>query len=127
MNNIHDSKGSLSMKTILGSLLMLSLVGTAATASTAPGRGAEQRVAIKVTSEGFEPATVKVKAGRLVVLVVTRTTDKTCIKEFVIAQRKIRESLPLDRAVEIRFTPKKAGTLRYACGMDMLAGKVVVQ
>jgi plastocyanin domain-containing protein len=41
-------------------------------------------------------------------------------------ERKIHEPL-LNRAVEIRFTPRKAGTLRYACGMDMIAGEVVVE
>jgi plastocyanin domain-containing protein len=29
--------------------------------------------------------------------------------------------------VEITFTPEKAGTLTYACGMDMIKGTVVVQ
>ncbi len=30
-------------------------------------------------------------------------------------------------SVVIRFTPQKPGELRYACGMDMLAGTVVVR
>jgi plastocyanin domain-containing protein len=115
------------MKTMLGSVLLLTLLAGAAMARAVPSRSAEQRVAIQVTGQGFVPATVKVKAGRPVVLVVTRTTDKTCAKEIVIGERKIHERLPLNRAVEIRFTPRKAGTLRYSCGMDMIAGKVVVE
>jgi len=115
------------MKSILAGLLALAIAGTAFTAGAAPARGAEQRIAIRVTNKGFEPATVKVKAGQPVVLVVTRTTDKTCAKEIVIKEQKVHRPLPLDRAVEIRFTPKKPGTFRYACGMDMLSGKVVVQ
>src|SRR5262245_32659433 len=111
------------MKTVVAAMMALAVLGCAG----APGKSAEQRVAIRVTGDGFEPSTVHVKAGQPVVLVVTRTTDKTCAKEIVIEERKIRAPLPLDRAVEIRFPPRKAGTLRYACGMDMLTGKVVVQ
>ena len=40
---------------------------------------------------------------------------------------KIRKPLPLGQPVEIVFTPKKAGTLRYACAMDMIAGEIVVE
>jgi len=29
--------------------------------------------------------------------------------------------------VEISFTPSRASELRYACGMDMIAGKIVVE
>jgi len=39
----------------------------------------------------------------------------------------ISRPLPLGKAVDVRFTPKKTGTLRYACAMDMIAGELVVQ
>jgi plastocyanin domain-containing protein len=29
--------------------------------------------------------------------------------------------------VEVSFTPKKAGPVRYSCGMDMIAGVLTVQ
>jgi plastocyanin domain-containing protein len=111
------------------SLLLLSLfvsgqvLAAPAVAATKP----EQRVTIKVTSKGFEPATIRVKAGRPTVLVVTRMTDKTCVTELVIKDRKIHQSLPLNRAVEIRLGPEKAGRLRFACGMDMVSGTLVVE
>ena len=115
------------MRYTMGGMALLAIVATVPAADATPSRPAEQRVAIRVTNKGFEPSTVKVEAGRPVVLVVTRTTEKTCAKEIVIQERKIHQALPLNRAVEIRFTPQKRGTLRYACGMDMIAGKVVVQ
>lgn len=85
------------------------------------------RVAIAVTEKGFEPADVTVPAGRPVTLVVTRKTDRTCAKELVIADRGIHQDLPLGQAVEVRFTPDSAGVIRYACGMDMLSGRVIVK
>jgi plastocyanin domain-containing protein len=111
----------------LALLLPLALLTTGTPASASGPKGAEHRIPIVVTSNGFEPALIPVKAGQPVVLVVTRTTDRTCVKEFVIADRKIKKALPLNRAVEIRFTAVKPGTVRFACGMDMVAGKLVVE
>lgn len=113
--------------TILLLLLSLSLNGQAPAAAAPRGAGAEQRVKIRVTARGFEPATIRLKAGVPTVLVVTRTTDRTCATELVIPSRKIRQELPLKRAVEIRLGPEKAGRLRFACGMDMVSGVLVVQ
>jgi plastocyanin domain-containing protein len=116
------------MKTIIP-LLLLSLfaIGQAPAAPASRAAKAEQRVTIKVTSKGFEPATIRLKAGVPTVLVVTRMTDKTCATELVIKDRKIRQSLPLKRAVEIRLGAEKAGRLRFACGMDMVSGTLVVE
>jgi len=86
-----------------------------------------QRVDMKVTSEGFVPAEVKVKKGHPVELVVTRTTDRTCAKQIVIKDAGISQDLPLDRAVTVAFTPGKSGKLRYACSMDMIAGVLLVE
>ena len=94
---------------------------TAATAS--PG----QPIAITVTEDGFEPAEVHVAQGVPVTLVVTRKTDKTCATEFVMKSEGIHQPLPLNQPVTIAFTPKEKGLLRYACGMDMYAGKVIVE
>ncbi len=84
------------------------------------------RVAIQVTEDGFVPASVTVPAGKPVTLVVTRTTDNTCATTMVMKAMNIRQKLPLNEAVEVTFTPKEPGTLDYACGMDMVKGKVVV-
>ena len=114
------------MKGILLSFVGLSLLAGCAAVSQ-KGAPDEGRVAIAVTEKGFEPATVTVAVGKPVTLVVTRRTTKTCITEFVMAEKGIKQDLPLGQAVEITFTPDKPGELRYACGMDMLAGKVVAR
>jgi plastocyanin domain-containing protein len=82
---------------------------------------------MEVTGEGFVPALVKVKAGQPVKLVVTRKTDRTCATEIVIKEFGINKPLPLNQPVEITFTPIKAGKLRYACAMDMIAGVIIVE
>lgn len=99
-----------------------------AAASSQVGRpGAAQTVTIEVTSDGFMPAQATVKAGRPVTLVVTRKVERTCASEIVLKEYGISRPLPLGQAVEITFTPRKAGPIRYACAMDMIAGTLTAQ
>jgi len=96
---------------------------------TADGAGgaADGVIAIAVTEDGFEPATVTVAVGQPVRLVVTRKTTKTCATELVMKEHNINQPLPLDTPVEITFTPTQTGELNYACAMDMYKGKVIVK
>jgi plastocyanin domain-containing protein len=86
-----------------------------------------QTVKVTVSDRGFVPAEIQVERGRPVTLLVTRETDATCAKEIVIADAGVRKELPLHEEVEVTFTPEKKGELRYACGMDMIAGKLEVR
>lgn len=88
--------------------------------------GEPRTVQIAITSNGFEPSRVKVTTGEPLRLVVTRKTDDTCAKEIVIPEEHLRADLPLDRPVTLRFTPMRAGELRYACGMNMVTGVIEV-
>lgn len=101
--------------------------------SSSTGRSAASdpsRIAITVSEKGFEPDPIKVAAGRPVTLVFTRNTDQTCAKEIVVTLdggKKIDRPLPLNTPVELVATFPKAGTLSYACGMDMMKGTIVVE
>ena len=88
---------------------------------------AARTIEIVVTSDGFTPAEVKAKAGEPVRLVVTRKTDRTCAKEIVIRDLGVNQPLPLDKPVTVEITPQKAGKVRFACAMDMIAGTLVVE
>jgi plastocyanin domain-containing protein len=114
-------------------LLAALAMGALPAAARAEGAGQPGRVAsaaaaheIAVTSDGFVPATIRVKRGEPVKLVVTRKTERTCAKEIVIKDYAIHQPLPLDKPVTVQFTPKKSGQVRYACGMDMIAGVLIV-
>jgi plastocyanin domain-containing protein len=93
------------------------------TAKTEKGRTVE----LSVTDKGFEPDSITVKKGEPLHLVVTRKTDQTCATSIDIKDAGIRKDLPLNKAVAIDFTPEKAGQIRYACGMGMLAGVLLVE
>ena len=118
------------MKRSVWLLGMLGVVGVVAAGCGGTGGGAGgagTRLELAVTERGFEPSEVQAKKGIPLTLVVTRKTDATCAKEIVIADQNIRKDLPLNQAVELTFTPGNSGEMRYVCGMDMIAGKIVVQ
>jgi plastocyanin domain-containing protein len=115
------------MKANVVTLLVVVLGVSGCASKSEPTRQSDGAIAIAVTEKGFEPAVVRVPAGKPVTLVVTRKTDRTCAKEIVIAEENVKKDLPLGEPVEISFTPRQAGEIRYACGMDMLSGKVIVE
>jgi plastocyanin domain-containing protein len=84
-----------------------------------------KRIDITITADGFTPASVTAEPNVAIELVFTRTTDNTCANEVVIPDLKIKKPLPLKEPVSIVFTPK--GETTFACGMNMLKGKVVVK
>jgi plastocyanin domain-containing protein len=84
-------------------------------------------VEMKVTRNGFEPALVRASKGKLLELVVTRTTDETCVTEIVIPEAGLNVPLPLGKPVKIAFTPQREGRLRFACAMGMFPGTIEVR
>ena len=91
--------------------------------ATAPAKTIE----VSVTDNGFEPQRITAKKGQPLRLVITRKTDHTCAKEVQIKDAGISKKLPLNVPVEIELTPGKSGQLRYACGMDMISGLLVIE
>jgi len=109
---------------LAAAFLLLTLPALAAEPAK-PAAGAT--VAMKVTADGFEPDQVPARKGQPLTLVITRTTDKTCATEIVVKDYGVHTPLPLDKAVSVTFTPTRSGQVRFACGMDMIGGVVIVQ
>jgi plastocyanin domain-containing protein len=92
-----------------------------------PATGARV-VELKVTEDGFVPGNVTLKKDEPVKFVVTRTTDATCATELLIAGTDIKADLPLNKPVEIAWTPTKAGQVKFGCAMDMMvSGMLLVE
>ncbi len=89
--------------------------------------GGARDVEVAVTDKGFEPSRIEVKKGDVVTLVVTRKSDQTCATEMVVADRGIRQALPLNQPVRLAIGPIESGEVTFVCGMDMLKGSVVAQ
>jgi plastocyanin domain-containing protein len=92
---------------------------------TAPVQ-APRRIELKVTDDGFQPGNVTVKKAVPLVLAVTRTTDATCATELLIEGTDINTPLPLNKQVEIAWTPTTAGSVKFGCAMDKMIGGVLL-
>ena len=115
------------LTSLIGSL-SLAFTGAAA-ADTAPAE-TPKRIEISVTTSGFNPDHISVPAKTPLTLVFTRKTDQGCTKSVVLALedgKKVEYKLPLGKPVEVGVTFPRAGTLTYACNMDMVRGTIVVQ
>src|SRR5207253_2796635 len=111
-------------------VLLLPLAFLAGVVRADPPAAKPPRFEIAVTRSGFEPGSITVPAKKPVTLVFTRKTDATCAKSIVLTLddgKTIERELPLDKPVEIAATFPKAGTLGYACSMQMTKGTIVVQ
>lgn len=85
-------------------------------------------IEMKVTEDGFQPGNVTLKKGEPVKFIVTRVTDATCATELLIADTDIKAELPLNKPVEIAWTPTKAGQVKFGCAMDMMvSGMLLVE
>jgi plastocyanin len=85
-----------------------------------------QTATVEVNSNGFGPSILKLKAGVPAKVTFVRKTDETCAKEVVIKEYNIDRKLPLNEPVTVEFTPRK-GEFTFACGMDMIKGKLIVE
>jgi plastocyanin domain-containing protein len=89
--------------------------------------GEVQKFEVKITDSGYEPDSLTMKANEPAEITFIRTTDGTCGTEVVFPVQKIKENLPLNRPVTVKFTPKAGEKISFTCGMGMLTGAVVAQ
>lgn len=107
-------------------ILIFSAVGFSLSAH-AVDSAKPQVVNVSVTENGFEPSSIDVKPGEPVVLKVTRKTDSTCAKQVQLPSKKIKKDLPLNKTVSIVLGTLEKGEVRFACGMNMVSGVILVK
>ncbi len=105
----------------------LAITLTIFTLNTAYAKDSTQEISLQVTEKGFEPSEIKVKPGTHVLLKVTRKTEATCATQIQMKEKKIKKELPLNKEVAVDLGTLKNGDVRFACGMDMVSGHVVVE
>jgi plastocyanin domain-containing protein len=97
-----------------------------ASATAAAGAGGVQEMTIVVRG-GYDPASVRVRRGAPVRLIFDRQETSSCSEEVVIPAFGIKRFLPAHRKTVVEFTPEKAGTYEFTCGMSMLRGQLTVE
>lgn len=110
-------------------LILVGLVGCGKSTSTTAPNGAVSTGGrqVQVTGSGFVPSTIQVSVAEPCTLMVTRTTDMTCARNFVMPMYGIDQPLPLNHPVQIVFTPTQAGNIPFSCQMGMVNGMVTVK
>ena len=96
-----------------------------ATAATVGESGLQE---IKVTVKGgYSPDVIVVKKDVPVRLNFYRDETSSCSEQVVFGDFGIARDLPAFKTTPIEFTPDKSGEFTFACGMNMLRGKLIVE
>ena len=83
---------------------------------------------IKVTVKGgYSPDVIVVKKDAPVRLNFYRDETSSCSEQVVFGDFGIAKDLPAFKTTPIEFTPDKTGEFTFACGMNMLRGKLIVE
>ncbi|HEX9962466.1 MAG TPA: cupredoxin domain-containing protein [Pyrinomonadaceae bacterium] len=114
------------MKRFLSLNLILSLFFVFGAVSTNAKPKKIKTVRINISQAGYAPASVSVKKGQTVRLVFYRSDANNCGDELVFPAFDIRREIPVGKRVIMTLTPKRAGAISFACGMDMYRGKILV-
>lgn len=109
-----------------GIILLAFIFGFTDSVSAQSKKAAVQKQTIVIRGAAYFPDNVRLKKGVPVQLTIIRRSDYECGEEIVFPAYGIRRKLPLNKAVTVRFTPKRAGNFGFMCGMDMMYGKIIV-
>jgi plastocyanin domain-containing protein len=94
-------------------------------APAAKPAGVQDKVDVVVNEEGFVPAKIPAKAGKPITLVITRKVERTCATEILFQGQEGKIDLPLNKTVEVTYTPKSSGNINFGCAMGMMIGGVL--
>lgn len=76
---------------------------------------------------GYKPSSISVPYGRTTKLNFLRKDENSCLEDVVLADFKIKRSLPMNQKVTIELNPDKKGTFNFSCSMGMFHGKLIVK
>lgn len=83
---------------------------------------------IEAGATGYQPNAVSLQANVPARLVFTRTVDSSCLEKVQVPAFGIATTdLPMNEPVAIEFTPTEGGDFKFACGMEMQSGTIVVK
>lgn len=116
---------------IIGAMLLIAFVlwyffGPKERTAAAVGASGIQEIKVTVKG-GYSPDVIVVKEGVPVRLDFYRDETASCSEQVVFGDFGIARDLPAFETTPIEFTPEKAGEFTFACGMNMMRGKLIVE
>ena len=116
-----------SMTQLMVAASLLMAVGCSKKAAEPVKPPEPREIAITVEKMSYSPASVEASANEELKFVFTRVSESRCGEEIVFPDYGIKKTLPLNQPVEVAIKTKAAGTIGFACGMDMMKGAIIVQ
>src|SRR5262245_34328292 len=95
-------------------------------AGTAALDGGVQRIEVTVRG-GYRPDVIRVRQGVPVELVFDRQESGECTSRVVFPALRASAALPAYQRTTIRLQPTEPGVVTFACGMNMVHGKLLVE
>ncbi len=84
-------------------------------------------IRVSVGPAGFTPARIEIPAGKATTLAVTRDSQPNCASKIVFPDLGITRDLPPGKTVLVSLPATSAKELKFACGMGMYRGLLVVK
>ncbi len=107
-------------------LVLWYFFGERAKVSASVSESGTQEINVTVKG-GYSPDVIVVKKGIPVRLNFYRDETSTCSEQVIFGDFGIARDLPAFKTTPIVFTPEKSGEFTFACGMNMLHGKLIVE
>lgn len=80
-----------------------------------------------IVNGGYTPNTVVLKQGVPASIVFDRKDPSGCFSHVVFPDFGINEELPVNKQHPVVIDTSKPGEYKYACGMNMFHGRVVIK
>lgn len=94
-----------------------------ATHATSEGRNQSIEIIVK---GGYSPDTIQATVGVPLHITFDRQESGSCTEKVIIPAFRIAADLPANRRTIVIFTPDTPGTYEFACGMNMVHGKLII-
>ena len=86
-----------------------------------------QTATVALTENGYEPASLRLRRGVPYRVTFVRRVSAGCAQEVMLPDHQIKRELPLNEPVTVEFTPARAGSFTFSCGMGMVWGTLIVR
>lgn len=114
---------------LIGAVVLLLLIGwfffapRKATHATSEGKNQSIEIIVK---GGYSPDTIQATVGVPLHITFDRQESGSCTEKVIIPAFRIAADLPANRRTTVVFTPDTPGTYEFACGMNMVHGKLII-
>ncbi|HEX7405821.1 MAG TPA: heavy metal translocating P-type ATPase [Candidatus Nanopelagicaceae bacterium] len=114
---------------LIGATILLGALGwfflAPRRATEALNKGSEQSIEI-IVKGGYSPDTIQATVGVPLHITFDRQESGSCTEKVIIPAFRVAADLPANRRTTIVLTPDAPGTYEFACGMNMVHGKLII-